>query len=232
MDSLFGSLLLLIVAVVAWCVASEGAWGAVLTFFCVVFAGLSAMNMFEPFAEFLEKSGSAVRPFADVVALVGLFAAGVFLLRMATEYFAPNDVELDARVFQVLRWIFAVATGYVAMAFLLTALHTAPLPREFLGFRPEARNFFDIAAPDRQWLGFAQFVSENVLPASRVFDGPRYTVEGTDQTIWPSFPIRYATRREQAASGRQAMGKGGPSAIEGPGGGPQPITGGSSSSGF
>src|SRR5690606_35794892 len=36
--------LIAIVAVVTWCVASEGAWGAALTLFSVVFAGLLAMN--------------------------------------------------------------------------------------------------------------------------------------------------------------------------------------------
>jgi len=233
MDSLFGFILLLIVTAVAWCVASEGAWGAVLTFFCTVFAGLAAMNLFEPLAEFLEKSGSAVQPFADVAALVGLFAGGVFLLRFATDYFAPTNVELDARVYQVLRWLFALGTGYVAMAFLLTALHTAPLPREFLGFRPEARNLFDLAAPDRQWLGFVQYVSENVLPTGKIFDGPRFAVEGTDQTVWPSFPIRYATRRSERFSGRPPAGMGGPAPIgSSSSAGPQPISGGSPGSGF
>ena len=47
------------------------------------------------------------------------------------------------------RWTCGLATGYVTVAFLLTALHTAPLPREFLGFSGEKKNFFGIGA-DRQ----------------------------------------------------------------------------------
>ena len=51
-------LMLLILAVVTWCVASEGAWGAGLTFLSVLFAGLFAMNWFEPLADNL----SGMRP--------------------------------------------------------------------------------------------------------------------------------------------------------------------------
>ena len=50
----------------------------------------------------------------------------------------------------------------MTMAILLTSLHTAPLPREFMAFAPERSNFFG-SAPDRQWLGFTQYVSEKPL---------------------------------------------------------------------
>jgi hypothetical protein len=111
------------------------------------------------------------------------------------------------------------------MAILLTALHTAPLPRSFVGFSPERSNFFDSLAPDRQWLGFTQHVSEKVLNTGRVFDGPKFSMPGTDQEYWPSFPIRYATRREDIAAGRKpsALGGGvgaGPAAPSGP---PTPV---------
>ena len=98
------------------------------------------------------------------------------------------------------------------MAFLLTALHTAPLSREFMGFKPERNNFFGMA-PDRQWLGFVQYVTEKPFAKiigqdpdtkqliAHAFDG-RYQLLGDKtaaypNTIWPSFPIRYAMRRER-----------------------------------
>jgi len=119
------------------------------------------------------------------------------------------------------------------MAFLLTALHTAPLPREFLGFRPEEGAFFGIA-PDRQWLAFTQFVSERALqrsivrrdPATKmvmtsgpsgrplrqpnVFDGMIRDV-GDPQSphpnrVWASFPIRYAQRRAEIEKGNVVAG--------------------------
>ncbi|MBI3864917.1 MAG: CvpA family protein [Planctomycetia bacterium] len=210
METVFGAILLLIVVGVGWCVAGEGAWGAALTFLAVLFAGLLAMNFFEPLAVFLESTfGSGFGPFADLTALLGLFALFTFLLRLATDSISPTEIELDGRAHQAARWLFAAATGYTTMAILLTALHTAPLPRDlkYIGFRPEQRNFFDISAPDRQWLGFVQHVSEKVLRTGKVFDGPEFSMpEGTTKQIWPSFPIRYATRRQDYSSGRKVGG--------------------------
>lgn len=203
MDAIFGVLLLLVFGVVTWCVSSEGAWGAALTFLCVLFAGLLTMNFFEPIAAMIEdKGGNLLAPYADLVAFVGLFTIFTLLGRLGTEQLAPTDLEVEGRLYQAGRWVFAAATGYLTMAILLTALHTAPLPRNFIGFRPEANNLFEFDAPDRRWLGFVQFVSENVLRSNRIFDGTVYKdVPGTTQQIWPSFPIRYATRREDIASG-------------------------------
>jgi len=203
MEHVFGIILVLIIAVVMWCVASEGAWGAGLTFLCVLFSGLLAMNFFEPVAGLLDGFGDWMKDYSDLVALVGLFTLFVFLGRLATDNIAPTEIEYDARVYNVARWLFGLATGYVTMAILLTALHTAPLPRNFLGFSPERENLFDIAAPDRQWLGLTQHVSEKILATGRIFDGPVYPEPETDQKVWPSFPIRYATRRQDYATPRK-----------------------------
>jgi len=209
MDAAFGAILILIVAVVAWCVAGEGAWGAGLTFLCVLFAGLLAMNFFEPVAGMLDTMGSTVQDYSDLAALMVLFTLFTFLGRLATDNIAPTDIEFHAAVHNAARWLFGVGTGYATMAILLTALHTAPLPRNFIGFTPEGRNLFDVMAPDRQWLGFTQHVSEKVLHTGRVFDGPKFNMPGTDQEYWPSFPIRYATRRQDLAAGKKPSALGG-----------------------
>jgi hypothetical protein len=210
MDAIFGLILLLIVAGVTWCVAGEGPWGAVLTFLSVLFAGLLAMNFFEPVANLLDSMiGSAVEDYSDLVALLGLFALFTFLLRLASDNISPTEIEVDGRLHQVTRWLFGLMTGYLTMAILLTSLHTAPLPRNFLGFKPEGTNFFDISAPDRQWLGFTQHVSEKILSTGKIFDGPRYSMPEGGERIWPSFPIRYATKRQDYASGRKPTSIGG-----------------------
>jgi hypothetical protein len=80
-----------------------------------------------------------------------------------------------------------------------------------MGFAPERANFFAMS-PDRQWLGFTQWVSENVCNSSppRIFDGPQIvlgdpTAQGAiTNKIWPSFPIRYASRREKGGGGGAA----------------------------
>jgi hypothetical protein len=204
-------LLVVVIGVVAWCVASEGAWGAGFTFVSVLMAGLLAMNFFEPIANYLQYTVAGSADWAarwDVISLVGLFALFTFLLRLMTDYLAPKFIPVHPLVHEGGRWGFGVLTGYVTMAVLLTALHTAPLPRKFIGFTPERNNLFGIAAPDRQWLGFTQYVSEKSLhrrskgmPRGRIFDGPQLKIGTSSNQIWPSFPIRYASRRDALAKG-------------------------------
>ncbi|MAT15739.1 MAG: hypothetical protein CMJ46_10785 [Planctomyces sp.] len=194
-------ILLVILAAVTWSVASEGPWGATIMFFSVVMSGLLALNYFEPLAASLSSALPGTwQMHADFLSLLGIFTVSLVLFRVATLYLLPNYIEVHAMVFEGARWFFGGLTGYIAMGFILLSLHTAPLPREFLGFRPEAKNFFGATAPDRQWLGFMQYLSERNFAkfgTPRIFDGREETgVVGVDNTIWPSFPIRYASRRD------------------------------------
>lgn len=220
---------LAVVGVVVWFVASEGIWGAVQVFLCTLLAGLVAMNFFEPLAGQLR--AFVPDKYCDIVALLGLFTGLTFALRMGAEYLSPSYIQVFPMLDTAGRWVAGAATGYLTMAFLLTALHTAPLPREFMGFQAERPNFFG-TFPDRQWLGFVQYVSAKPLAvlvrdkigdkefvvAWHSFDGkyekvgdpanPYATPDSsgrlTPQLIWPSFPIRYAMRRAQAGGGSAA----------------------------
>jgi hypothetical protein len=210
---------LAVVGVVVWCVASEGLWGAAQTVLVVILSGLLAMNFFEPVAGFLDGLLGGYKGYSDILSLTGLFTAAVFALRLGSEQLSPTFIQLPSTVDQFGRWGFAALAGYVTMAFLLTAVHTAPFPREFMGFKPERANFFGMA-PDRQWLGFTQYVTEksfgHTIGQDRVtkelvsngFDG-KYELLGDPNlpfpnTIWPSFPIKYAMRRSQLSGSAAA----------------------------
>ena len=91
-------ILLVILAGVTWFVASEGAWTAGTTFVCVLLAGLLAMNFFEPLTLILSRSLPAHDARLDMISLVGLFAAFVFLFRFAGEKMAPTYVQVPALV--------------------------------------------------------------------------------------------------------------------------------------
>lgn len=217
-------ILLIVIALVTWCVAGEGPWGAAFSLIIVIFSGLLAMNFFEPLAAFLQANVAGSYEWQnrwDLIALLGIFAGAVFLLKEATVRILPVDIPVHPMAFDVGRWALGVATGYVTMAFLLAALHTAPLPREFMGFAPERANLLNIVAPDRQWLGFTQYVSERGFDGgvtSPTFDGaefPRIPDKPETLQVWSSFPIRYAMRREQYAS----MGAAAAGAATSPGGG-------------
>ena len=196
-------LLLIILAVVTYMVAGEGAWGAALTCISVILAGLLAMNFFEPICNSLLGSDYYWQARLDLVVLVGLFAAAVAGLRAGADYLSPVYIGVHRMLHEGARWGCGLLTGYVTMAFLLTALHTAALDREFIGFKAERANFFGIA-PDRQWLGFTQWTTERVFCKSPacIFDGPVIVLGepgAVPNNVWPSFPIRYATRRERGA---------------------------------
>jgi hypothetical protein len=230
---MFDFLLIALIAVVTWLVASDGPWGAAITFVSVLLSGLFAMNYFEPLANFLGTSVQGSWEWQnrwDIIALLGLFSAGVFGLRFLGEFLLPTYAVLDSRVYEGARWGFSLLTGYVVTAIIVTSLHVAPLPREFLGFSPEQKCLFSIG-PDRQWLAFTQYVSEFSLSRNRgdglpeVFDGARFpAIPGrTDPNeIWSSFPIKYAARRQAYASGGEAppvsTGNVPTSAAPGPGG--------------
>jgi len=202
-------ILLAILACVTWFVSSDGPWGAAITFISVVFAGILAMNFFEPLAGFLTTNlmgDYAWQHRWDVIALLGLFALFVSLFRVMGEALLPTYADVNALVYELARWGFGLASGYVVMAIVLTSLHTAPLPREFLGFTAERQNFLSITAPDRQWLGWTQYVSETSFRrrGGVVFDGPyapKNPLNPTDFHYWSSFPIRYAARRDQYYGG-------------------------------
>lgn len=210
-------LLLAVLLGVAYLVASEGPQGAGISFVAVLLAGLVAMNFFEPLAATLE--ANLMNSFEwqhrwDLIALLGLFAGGVTLIRMLGEQLFPTYAEVSPTLYEAARWGFGLLTGYVTMAILLTSLHVAPLPREFLGFTPEGNNFLSMAAPDRQWLAFTQYVSEKSLrtggrTGSRIFDGPTFPADPANlqtQRVWSSFPIRYAARREAYTTGARRPG--------------------------
>lgn len=210
-------ILLLVIGVVTWCAASEGVWGAAFIVLSILFSGLLAMNLFEPLAQLLEGMGAGY--YSDIIALLGLFGAGIFLFRALTDYLMPTYVQVHPLVYDIGRFGLGFVAGYLTMAILATALHTAPLPQSFAGFNPGPNNrmLFGLA-PDRQWLAFTQYVSEKSMPKGQtsVFDGARFRLVEADNPnvasaipVWASFPIRYAHRREQFSSGVAVAGGGG-----------------------
>jgi hypothetical protein len=186
-----------------------------------VLSGLLAMNLFEPAAEMLQ---GILKTYEwqhrwDIITFLGLFSLSVWGLREATERIMPTTLEVAGLMYES-RWLFGAGAGYAMVAIILTSLHVAPLGREFIGFRPERSNLFDAVAPDRQWLGFTQYVSERVMragPNGPIFDGaefPRIPEDPATVQVWSSFPIRYAQRRELYSG--SDVGSSGPPATSGP----------------
>jgi uncharacterized membrane protein required for colicin V production len=120
--------LLVVLAIITWVVASEGIWGSAITFLSAVFAGLIAMNFFEPVAGMLDAQVPSWRNRFDFLALVGIFAIVVSVMRELAARIAPVSIEVHPYFYQGGRWVFAAATGYVTVGILLTAIHTVNIP--------------------------------------------------------------------------------------------------------
>ena len=215
MDLAIDIILVGVVGLLTFLIAQDGPWNAILSFFAVIFGGLLAMNFYEPLAVMLGRQNAWLDVRADIISLLGLFSLFVFLIRLGLDHVAPTNLELPDLAYKIGQWAFGFATAYVTMAIIATSLHTAPLPRNFLGFTPERKNFLGATSPDVQWLGFTQYVTEHVfarrvksadaMTRYRSFDGKTELFpERQDLDVLPTFIIRHATRR-QRISGQIAV---------------------------
>src|SRR4051794_21406038 len=94
---------LVIVALVAgmtWALMSEGAWGAALMFFDVMFAGIIALNFYETLAKLIDSTGINWG-YSDTLSLMGLFIVSLVLLRLTTETLAPAMVRFPTPIYHI-----------------------------------------------------------------------------------------------------------------------------------
>src|SRR3954464_11061237 len=100
-------ILLGIILLVVFLVSNEGVWGAAVTLLCTLFAGILAMNVFEPLAAFFQSGMPAYEHFWDFIALTGVFGLAVSLMRVGADYLAPTSPEVPALVYDIGRFGFA-----------------------------------------------------------------------------------------------------------------------------
>jgi hypothetical protein len=160
MTLLLPLLLFVIFIAIAATLYPEGMWGNALTLVNVILAALVAANFWEPVARFAEGQAPSFTYFWDFLALWGLFALTLGIMRALTDLISKTKVRFIKIVDQIGGAFFAAWVGWVVVCFVAFTLHTAPLSRNFLfgGFDPQARMFLGLA-PDRLWLGFTQWSS-------------------------------------------------------------------------
>jgi hypothetical protein len=177
---------------VAYVYFREGILTAVTMLVNVFIAGLVAFNFYEPLADGLESmfAGSFLEKTEDALALFGLFAGSLGLLRLATHNLATSELGLPALGQQVGAGVVGLLTGYLLAGFLVCMLQTLPWGEKFLGFDPDApqagaQPMRRVLPPDRVWLALMHRAGAGPLSEStpNVFDP-----EGT-------FELRYARLR-------------------------------------
>ncbi|MDB5352452.1 MAG: hypothetical protein JWN86_3699 [Planctomycetota bacterium] len=148
-----------------YALSSEGAWGAILMFFNVMFAGLIAFNFYEPLAQLLAANASAMAGWADMICLLFLFLITMVILRVITDMIAPRMVRLPTPVYHLGRLLFGFATSAMTVGIMLCVLYTAPVHRRvFNAIDFETKPPFGQGL-DRLWLAFVQFTTENAYSA-------------------------------------------------------------------
>ncbi len=163
--TLIQALIVFLILGMTYALASEGAWGAALMFFNVMFAGLIAFNFYEPLAAKLVESASSFANWADILCLSGLFLISLVVLRVITDMIAPAMVRLPPPAYHIGRLAFGLATGTTAMAILLCILETAPVERKILGcITYDSRPPFEFGL-DHKWLGFVQHTTGVIFPS-------------------------------------------------------------------
>jgi uncharacterized membrane protein required for colicin V production len=185
------------------CVAmlyNEGMWSNAIRLINVITAALLAMNFFEPLADWLEQSVSESYTFFwDFISLWGLFIIFSIIFRQLTDRLSNVKVKFLKIADQVGSGVLSLWIGWVIVCFLMASLHTAPLSRNCLfdSFIPEEKMVLGFA-PDRQWLGFTQKVSQ----------GPYDRSDGEKSMFDPrgEFLLTYATRRANLESNVKSNG--------------------------
>jgi hypothetical protein len=181
-------MLVLIFAVVATCF-SEGIWSNVVRLINVITAGLLAVSFFEPLARALDGWQPAYTYLWDFLSLWLLFGVFLLIFREISDRVSRVNVRFLKLADRIGGVVLSLWIGYVMVCFTMMTLHTAPLGRNFLfdGFstQTDARMFFGITPPDRQWLGFVQKMSTGAFAGSEEFDPnaefmPKYATRRTD----------------------------------------------------
>lgn len=151
----------------------DGIWGNCLRLVNVIFAGLLAMNFYEPVARFMTDPGKyasflkydELHTYTAFFDFLGFWVCFVFF---AAVLIAVTDSVSRVRVrfMQIAERIGGIALsliiGWVMSGIVLVSLHLALLGEyPFLGcFQPQANMFLGVLAPDREWLGFTRYQSE------------------------------------------------------------------------
>ena len=185
---------------------TEGIWGNFIHLVNVVTAGLLATTFYEPLAKLGENSFGSFTFFLDFLCLWGLFALFVGVFHAVTDQISRTKVRFLKVADDIGSPILAAMVGIVIVCFTAMTLHTAPLAKNFMdgGFQPEASMLMG-TAPDRQWLGFVQWVSRGVycrgLSSAEVQKGDYKTDANPDEQKLAVFDRlaefipKYAARR-------------------------------------
>ncbi len=158
---------LLIMLGTAYAQYRNGLFSSFAMLIMVLISGLVAFGFFEPLADLLDPvfQNNALSGCEDMIVMVLLFAATLFVLRLATTYLNTEMIDEHGHLQHLGAMAVGLLTGYFLAGFLICAMQTLPLDVDFLGFEPREANevndrpYRPFYPPDRVWLSMMRQAS-------------------------------------------------------------------------
>lgn len=154
-DLLITLLLLAAFVAVAVGLSLQGLWSSLVAIPTVLASAAVATAWHGPLADYFEAYLESYTHVLDIVAMLGLFAVTMLLLREITDRASRSRVEFPVMVERFGGPVAASIAAWIFVCFLATSLHVAPLPPDAVQKTPDARMFLGLS-PDRKWLQFVR----------------------------------------------------------------------------
>ncbi|MBM4111941.1 MAG: hypothetical protein FJ253_00995 [Phycisphaerae bacterium] len=131
---ILSALVVAIVLLIAYWWANQGLISALLHFLCVAIAGAIAFGLWEWITVSFFLRGIRFDEYAWGVSLIGAFVVVLFLLRLLTDRFAPNEVRLPGGLNYAGGAVFGLGAGVLSTGIVLTGWGYLQSSPEILGY--------------------------------------------------------------------------------------------------
>ncbi len=147
---------------------TEGLWGNAVTFVNVIISGMMAVAFWEPVANALEKQMPSYTYVLDIIAVWGVFALTMGVLRAVTDYLSKYKVRFHRLMENIGNIAMSIIVAGTMAFFATWTLHLAPLA-------PNPMRGADIAnsAWPRIWSAPISFMSGGTMGG-----GERFPADG------------------------------------------------------
>jgi hypothetical protein len=181
-------LLLLVFVAVVIVLTREGLWSGLVMLLNILAAATVSTAWYERVAALIDERLPSYSYLIDFLALWGLFAAVLLVMRLVTDRVSRTKVKFLRQVEMAGAPLVAAVAGWIMVCFAAASLHTAPVPRSVVQAEPDSRAMFFGLAPDRKWLAWVRFATK---------DGPFAYAPGSAVVFdnEADFILRYGDRR-------------------------------------
>ncbi len=150
---------------------TEGLWGNAITYVNVILSGMIAMSFWESAANALEKQMPSFTYVLDILAVWGVFAISMVILREITSYLSKFKVRFHRLMENVGNIIMCIVVAATFTGFAGWTLHLAPLaPAPFRGASLSSGNNF----LGNIWRGTMSFSSRGTMTGGNAFPSDGY----------------------------------------------------------